>query len=174
MSCLFVFHRTLGSNDEDATAQERCEKVLYFYTSRGVSDPELQMSEVEVVEALIEMCKTFGATDPCELISTASKTYALLECEPDIWMVLSVPTTITHAPGKSRNSTFKIPLIRSSNRGDASPTRSQRSEGNVNSFVMRQWMRTMHESFTFLHGSISSLLAVDGIAWEIKRLRKGN
>ena len=54
MEAFFLFHRGLGSNDEDATVSERTEKLL-FYTSSCDDDFEEQLERVSLCEAFIDL-----------------------------------------------------------------------------------------------------------------------
>lgn len=176
MDALFIFHRSIGSNDEDATVQERCEKILHYQSHENKSDPEHQMAEVNICEALIEMCKTFGSTESCETIVTSTMCYSLYECEEDIWMVLSVPTASQRSKILSKPSGFKIPLIRSSKTGDVVVSGHEGcplGRGKPNANVMRSILREIYSAYRLLNGTISSLLIVDMVPWKIKELRRG-
>ncbi|GBG30749.1 Vacuolar fusion protein CCZ1-like [Hondaea fermentalgiana] len=93
MEALFVFNRKIGSTDEAATVSERTEKLL-FYSSTCGDALEEQLERLSMCEAFIDLCRSFDADDPCEAVFLDNHAYAMLECEPDTWIVVCCRTRL--------------------------------------------------------------------------------
>lgn len=96
---IFILHRGLDPNDEDSTVEEQVEKLLYIY-SKDSGDANEKVQLVTTVEAMMELSKSFCGK-PLETTVMNQKTWSFLECEPGIWLVLSVQNDYTLASNSS-------------------------------------------------------------------------
>lgn len=84
-----MFNRGLGSSDEDASVEERADKLLYFFpTSRSIQE---KVNTLELLESMID----FGALmdvghDPVHLVRLANVEYSLLQVEEHVWLAIGV------------------------------------------------------------------------------------
>lgn len=101
---LFIVHRGLDPNDEDSTADEQAEKLLYFY-SRTAGDTNDKVQIMTAVEAMIELAKTFSS-QPLESVMLERKMWSFFECEPNVWIVASMGNDYTTAA--ERPETFEV------------------------------------------------------------------
>jgi len=76
---LFVYDPRLGGEE----TPER--KILWFYPT--ATPVAAQCNAVGLIEALGALMSTFGATAPCELLSTARRRHVVLRPEPHLWLV---------------------------------------------------------------------------------------
>jgi hypothetical protein len=93
---LFILHRGLDPNDEDSTVEEQAEKLLYIF-SKSAGDANERVQLTTTVEALIELSKSFIGR-PLETTIMNDKTWTFYECEPGIWIVLSMRNDHVVAP----------------------------------------------------------------------------
>jgi hypothetical protein len=84
----FILHRDLDPKDEDSTAEEQVEKLLYLY-SKNCGDLNEKVHLITVVESLLEFTKFFSKT-PLETAHMEKCLWSFYECEPGIWLVMSI------------------------------------------------------------------------------------
>lgn len=85
---LFLLHRGLDPNDEDSTVEEQAEKLLYIF-SKDAGDTNERVQLITTVEALMELSKSFMGK-PLETTIMNNKMWIFYECEPNIWLILSM------------------------------------------------------------------------------------
>eukprot|EP00941_MAST-03F_sp_MAST-3F-sp1_P001784 g1784.t1 len=89
----FLFDLSLSPDCENASLQERAESILFY--SPAEESTESKVSIVNLATGMIEFNRTFNGTNKdssVNVVQTSEYTYALRECEPDIWLVLSLQT----------------------------------------------------------------------------------
>jgi len=187
MESFFIFHRSLGSDDEEATVSERTEKLLFYSSSTG-DDLEVQLERVSLCEAFVDFCRSFEAADSCEAIFLHDVQYALLECEPDLWAVACCKARLENlgeeelmelshskfatylyrspsvkAPTRTRSPVGRRKLFRKKEsfvqtQGEATKAVRMQETSEPNARVLRRLLERIHRMFTICHGSMSSLL----------------
>ncbi|KAL6054761.1 vacuolar fusion protein ccz1, variant 2 [Balamuthia mandrillaris] len=87
---LFLFDTKLGQTEET-----QHEKLLYYYPES--TPTSRQLTDIGLSEALVNFTKTFSQDKPCEAVHLEKSRQAFFECEPGIWLVLTVnnPHTTT-------------------------------------------------------------------------------
>lgn len=93
---LFILHRGLDPNDEDSTVEEQVDKLLYIF-SKNAGDANERVQLITTVEALMELSKSFMGKSLDSTIMN-DKTWTFYECEPGIWIVLSMRNDHVVAP----------------------------------------------------------------------------
>lgn len=93
---LFILHRGLDPNDEDSTVEEQAEKLLYIF-SKDAGDVNERVQLITTVEALMELSKSFMGKS-LETTMMNDKLWSFYECEPGVWMVLSMRNDHCIAP----------------------------------------------------------------------------
>ena len=95
-----IFHRGLGSDDESATIEEGSERLLLYYNGISSStsmyaeptvrhEQQRQLSTVSMLESLIEFANKFSR-EIVQTVQMRHDTWAFYQCEPEIWMAVSV------------------------------------------------------------------------------------
>ena len=123
---LLLFHRELGSDDEDATLEERSERLLFFYkSSHSISalDANTQRRESATVDFLgeeelavlhmLESLIEFSAKFCCEKIDSVlsrKEFWTIHECEKNIFICASVSLFDINGHKERKISRRKISL----------------------------------------------------------------
>ena len=183
---MFIFNRNIGSNDESATIAERMEKIL-FHVSACPDDLEDQLERLSLCEAFIDLCKSLQCDVPCEAVYMDDHQYAMIECEPETWMVVCckcedadavessissyvyAPTQQTKAPMMSRlmNMASSSPMENNENikevyykRGtcDGGACRTVFEEESPSTRVLSRLLWSIYHAVVLLHGPIVDIL----------------
>ena len=182
-----IFHRGLGSDDESATIEEGSERLLLYYSSTSFTaesttrhEQQRQLSTVSMLESLIEFANKFSR-EMVQTVRMRDHTWAFFQCEPDIWMAISVHNeafTLSNAPFFTEHPEFDMrqlvlprhgddqggdhddvsfqPLLHSSS-SSAAAVLSDNVDVDASSLLLI--LQRMYELFVCFHGSFGDILA---------------
>ena len=145
---LLFFHRELGNNDEDATLEERSERLLFFYTSipatqattssiheegkisasHNASD-EKELAVLHMLESLVEFSAKF-CFEKVDNVLTGKEFWTFYECEKNIFICASV--SLFNGDGKTENK--------------------------ISRKKIRLYMKEIYDDFVFENGRMDSIL----------------
>ena len=103
LEAFYCFNSEFGPHESNEH-----EKVLYHYPETVPF--ELQMREIGLCEAVINITRTFAPEKLCEAMHTQKKKQSFFEAEPDFWMVLvrQSPTPLLHSSSAAGGGTLII------------------------------------------------------------------
>ena len=148
MGNLLFFHRELGSNDEDASFEERSERLLFFYTSTPYTQTitgnlyeegkissshnasgEKELAVLHMLESLIEFSAKF-CYEKVDNVLTEKEFWTFYECEKNIFICASV--SLFDDDGKRENK--------------------------ISRKKIRLYLKELYEDFVFENGRMDSIL----------------
>ena len=189
-----IFHRGLGSDDESATIEEGSERLLLYYSSKNTGnsssaftaeptvrhEQQRQLSTVSMLESLIEFANKFSR-EMVQTVRMRDHTWAFFQCEPEIWMALSVRNeafTLSNSPFFTEQPEFDMrqlvlprhgddqgdhdgvsvkPSVPSSSSSSSSPPPSGNVDVDASSLLLI--LQRMYELFVCFYGSFGDILA---------------
>ncbi|PBK99517.1 hypothetical protein ARMGADRAFT_1161164 [Armillaria gallica] len=149
---------TAPTDDEDAEEQAH----ILFYTSkeRAVSRDRM-LRQVGLAKALVNFSDMFNPDDPCNNIHSQGRRMVMVSPEPDFWITACVELaktirtpTVGRSKGKQKAKTVPI------NKDVALVC--DYHDSSVNDISLRADIRRGYEQFKLTHGSLTSILAVQG------------
>lgn len=148
ISNFIVVHRRLSCEDESASDEELCEKILFYYPNTLTTIEKL--IKLGLVEGLIEFTSKLG-DENVDYIVMESKLWVFYECEPQLWIISS----LLYNNGTRSNQCVTERLIQHRPCGTS----------------LKAVLKRMYETFVLFHGSMYSAISggVDGLGWEIVR-----
>ena len=108
LEAFYCFNSEFGPHESNEH-----EKVLYHYPETVAF--EMQMREIGLCEAVINITRTFNPKKLCEAMHTQKRKQSFFEAEPDFWMVLvrlllsSLGRAEAEAPRSVLNSVWHSP-----------------------------------------------------------------
>lgn len=138
LEAFYCFNSEFGPHESNEH-----EKVLYHYPETVPF--ELQMREIGLCEAVINITRTFASEKLCEAMHTQKKKQSFFQAEPDYWMVLTVKN-----PSETKRSKDGKSLIRW-------------KEGALNDLALATVVEQTYSMFRMFHGTMASIVEREGL-----------